>query len=113
MAGTPPIITLSGNIPETTAPAATMQLSPITVPSSIVAFAPIQQFRPILTPPFEFTPCSRIGVFFVSVVVVFGVYAYVIAKNGVITYFHETGSAAIMPMTAKTDIIPNLHTLSE
>lgn len=50
LAGTPPIMELAGKTPRTTAPAATMQPSPITAPSRIVAFAPIQQPFPILIP---------------------------------------------------------------
>lgn len=46
----PPMITLFGNLPVTTAPAATMHPSPITVPSKIVALAPIQQLAPTTIP---------------------------------------------------------------
>jgi competence transcription factor ComK len=44
-AGTPPIITLSGKMPLTTAPAATTELFPTTQPSKKVAFAPTQMSR--------------------------------------------------------------------
>ena len=52
---------MSGKCPLTTAPAATTQLSPITVPSKTVTLAPIQQFLPILTPT-PLTPCFLIGI---------------------------------------------------
>lgn len=55
------MIQLSGNIPETTAPAATIQPFPNRVPSSIVTLAPIQQSLPITTPPLVYTPYSLIG----------------------------------------------------
>ena len=48
LAGTPPMITLSGKIPLTTAPAATIELFPTTEPSRNVALAPIHTLLPIL-----------------------------------------------------------------
>ena len=57
--GTPPIKELFGKLFVTTLPAAITQLSPITTPSKIVTFAPIQQLDPIFTPSLE-TPCSLI-----------------------------------------------------
>ena len=46
LAGMPPTIVLSGTSLETTAPAATTALSPMVTPCRIVAFEPIQTFRP-------------------------------------------------------------------
>nr|DAF45430.1 MAG TPA: hypothetical protein [Siphoviridae sp. ctBLh2] len=45
-AGTPPTIVSAGTSFVTTAPAATMALSPIVTPLRIVAWAPTQTFRP-------------------------------------------------------------------
>lgn len=49
LAGTPPIRQLPGNDFVTTAPAATVTLSPRETPARIIAPAPIQQLFPIVT----------------------------------------------------------------
>lgn len=46
----PPTITLSGTSFDTTAPAATIEFSPIVIPGRIVAFTPIQAFFFITMP---------------------------------------------------------------
>lgn len=43
-AGIPPTMVLSGTSFETTAPAATIEFSPIVTPGKTIAFAPIQAF---------------------------------------------------------------------
>ena len=62
LAGTPPIITLSGKDFVTTLPAAIIHPSPIITPSRIVTFEPSQQFFPINIP-FLVTPCYLINKF--------------------------------------------------
>jgi hypothetical protein len=61
LAGTPPIIKLSGNTPLTIAPVAIIQPLPICAPSKKVALAPIQQLLPTFIPLAE-TPCNSMDI---------------------------------------------------